>query len=88
MLRMFSVLILCSSAAAVAQATAVQPATPPVAAVQPAPPADAQASVEPADAPEAVEEPQMKKVCHSQEVVGSAIPRTVCVMKPVRKPKG
>lgn len=89
MLRMIPVLILCSSAMAMAEQPAAQPATPPAPQVAPVPAAEqgqAVAATEATEAVEAVEEPQMKKVCRAQEVVGSAIPRTVCVMKPVHKP--
>jgi hypothetical protein len=87
MLRLFSVLILCSSAMAVAGEPAVQPAAT-TSTATPAEAAEAAPAVEAAEATEAVEEPQMKKVCHSEDVVGSAIPRRVCKMKPVRKPNG
>ena len=62
---------------------------------QPAPPAELSAPAPQAQvaapAPTVAEapvvgEPKMKKVCHLEDVVGSAFPRTVCKMKPI-KPK-
>ena len=86
MLRMLSLVLLGSSSIAVAQ---VQPA-PPAPPAPPAAPAEPAPAVDPAPAVEAeaaVEEPKMKKVCRQVEVVGSAVGRSVCTMKPIRAPK-
>jgi hypothetical protein len=66
------------------------PAAETAPAVEAAPAAEAAPAPEPAPATEAElppEEPKMKRVCRQVEVVGSAIGRTVCTMKPVRAPK-
>ena len=66
------------------------PAPEPTPATEPAPAAEAAPAAEPAPPAEAElppEEPPMKKVCRRVEVVGSAIGRTVCTLKPVRAPK-
>ncbi|MEO7411253.1 MAG: hypothetical protein ABIU10_08040 [Sphingomicrobium sp.] len=86
---MLSLILLVSPTLALAQAPPALPAEPAPAeteavaepAAEPAPPAEAELPPE---------EPPMKKVCRTVEVVGSAIGRTVCTMKPVRasKPKG
>ena len=78
MLRMLSLVLLGCSSIAIAQAPpADSPPAEPTPTAEPAPPAE-----EPPP-----EEPKMKKVCRSVEVVGSAVGRTVCTMKPVRSPK-
>ena len=79
MLRLLPLLIAGSSAISLAQ---TPPVTPPVV-EQASLPVEAQVSSE---APVELAEPKMKKVCRSIEVVGSAIPRRVCTMKPVRAP--
>ncbi len=58
-------------------------APPPAEVAEPAAPVDL---ARPVEAPE--EQPLMKKVCHTEDVVGSAFPRKVCKMKPVKPPKG
>ena len=85
MLRLLAGLSLVSSAVSVAQtAQPVAPVTPTaIPAPQAAVPAPAPAAVE---APPVAEEPAMKKVCHLEDVAGSAFPRRVCKMKPI-KPK-
>ena len=83
MLRMISLVLLGCSSIALAQVPSSQPApAEPAAPVQSTPPAEL-APVEDV----APEEPKMKKVCRQVEVVGSAIGRSVCTMKPIRSPK-
>ena len=81
MLRMLVYLSLASPA--VAQPAPPAPPSSPapqdhVAAIAPPP---ASAAVE---APPVAEEPAMKKVCHLEDVAGSAFPRRVCKMKPIK----
>lgn len=83
MLRMLSLVLLGSSSIAIAQVQPAPPA-PPAAPAEPAPAVDPAPAVE---AEAAVEEPKMKKVCRQVEVVGSAVGRSVCTMKPIRAPK-
>ena len=101
MLRVFAGLSLLSSAVAVAQTAPPAPATPPPVAPAPEPVAptmtppvapEATEAPEAVEAPEAAEAPEaeapkMKKVCHAEDVVGSAIPRQICKMKPIKPPK-
>ena len=83
MLRMMSLVLLGCSSIALAQVPPSQPApAEPAAPVQSAPSAEL-APIEDV----APEEPKMKKVCRQVEVVGSAIGRSVCTMKPIRAPK-
>lgn len=84
MLRYLAGLSLMSSALAIAQPAAPDPTQAPVAAevAAPAP------APEPAEAAEVAEAPKMKKVCRMVEVVGSAIGKTICTMKPVKPSKG
>ena len=99
MLRMLAMVLLGSSSIAIAQTAPPAPPempipaepTPPAEAVppaeEPAPPAETAATADlarPVEAP--AEQPLMKKVCHTEDVVGSAFPRKVCKMKPI-KPK-
>ena len=66
------------------------PATEPAPAAESVPATGAVPATEAAPADEAElppEEPKMKRVCRQVEVVGSAIGRTVCTMKPIRAPK-
>lgn len=88
MLRMISLVLLGCSSIALAQVPSSQPApAEPAAPVQSAPLAEL-APVEDVPAEDvAPEEPKMKKVCRQVEVVGSAIGRSVCIMKPIRAPK-
>ena len=82
MLRVFVYLSLASPAVA-------QPAPPPPPS-SPAPQdrvaAIAPTAVSVVEVPPVAEEPAMKKVCHLEDVAGSAFPRRVCKMKPI-KPK-
>ena len=92
MLRVLAGLSLVTSAVSVAQTA--PPAPPPESTVSPTPsvaPAPEVQVAPPAPVvaeapPPVVEEPKMKKVCHLEDVAGSAFPRTICKMKPV-KPK-
>ena len=63
---------------------AVAQSAPPVPPSAPAPQAHVAANA--LTAVPVVEEPTMKKVCHLEDVAGSAFPRRVCKMKPI-KPK-
>lgn len=70
-----------------AEAVPSAEALPPAEVVPPAeaaPPAEPSSSAEAEAAPE---EPKMKRVCHQEDVVGSAFPRMVCKMKPIKPPK-
>ncbi len=95
MLRMLALVVLGNSSIAMAQVPPAEPTPAETAAsaeaIPPSEPAEAAEPTEPAEPaePAEVEEaPKMKKVCRSVEVVGSAIGRTVCTMKPIRpKPK-
>ena len=82
MFRIVSTLLVGWSSLALAQNSPAPPAPPPALQLQ------SVAAAEPAPEPEAVPaEPKMRKVCHTVEVVGSSIPRSICTMKPVRTPK-
>ena len=81
MLRILLLVLLVSPATALAQVPPAPP-SPPVS--ESAPPADV---APPAEVEIAPEEPKMKKVCRQVEVVGSAIGRSVCTLKPIRAPK-
>ena len=103
MLRLLAGLSLMSSTIAFSQPVQPPaPVTPvtPVAPVAPVTPETAETPVtstapETAAAPEAVdatetaevEAPKMKKICRTQEVVGSAIPRRICTMRAIKPAK-
>lgn len=80
MLRMLSLAVLGSSSMALAQVPPPAPAEPVEKVAAPSEPAPPAEEVAP-------EEPKMKRVCRSVEVVGSAVGRTVCTMKPIRAPR-
>jgi len=80
MLRFLVGLSLMSSAAAIAQPAAPEPTEAPV----PVEVAEAPEAPEAPKTPQLTEAPKMKKVCRTYEVVGSAIPKTTCTMRPVK----
>lgn len=76
MLRLLAGLSLMSSAVAIARAP--EPVEAPVAAAQ---------SPSRPEAPEVAEVPKMKKVCRTIQMVGSAIPKKICTMRPIKPSK-
>ena len=80
--------LLCTTAAIAQPAPPTSARTPVAAAVAETPEAPQVTDVsETPEAQESSEAPKMKKVCRTYEVVGSAIGKTVCTMKPVKPSK-